>query len=106
MLPDVMAVYRRHSGAMWANVERDRNVFWRQGNVPEMHASSYEELLQLFPDDLYARQILCECAESTLKDMAYGLGDDGLDILLKTISDHPLFAAMALLHLWSSQPAQ
>ena len=105
MLPDVMGVYRRHSSGLWASFE-DKPRFYRQDGTAAGQAASYEALFQLFPEPGVHRRILLELAEIVLRDMAFALGDEGLEILLKTISDHPLFAAMALAHLWNKEAGQ
>ncbi len=46
-IPDVMAVYRKHDGGIFAGLDRDRHAFYRRWGIP--HCRFFEEAVKLLP---------------------------------------------------------
>lgn len=99
MLPETMAVYRRHSGGMWSDAQADRAKFWSK--MGSKHAAFYEAVLELFPGDPHKRWLVCRAADEVLRDMFNSLETTERFVLLNVIAAHPLFAELALEYRWS-----
>jgi len=100
MLPETMAVYRRHSQGMWHNTVADLPRFWlTQGPG---HAAMFDAMLDLFPGDPLREEILAGKADWILRQIAKVPGPEGRAALLDTIAQHPRSAMLALQHRWAS----
>ena len=100
MLPETMAVYRRHSQAIWYKAVADPTSFWvSQGPG---HATAFEAMLDLFPDDPVREAIVGVQADRVLREIAKVPGPEGRAALLDSIAQHPRFALIALQHRWAT----
>jgi hypothetical protein len=99
MLPETMAVYRRHPEGVWYDAVADPAKFWpTQG---PKHAAMFDAMLALFPGDPVREEIVGEHAERVLRQIAKVPGPEGRAVLLDTITQHPNFTMLALQHQWA-----
>lgn len=83
MLPDTMAVYRRHAQGMWHNQVVDPPKFWlTQGPG---HAATFDAMLDLFPGDPAREELIAVMADWILRLIAK-MGQDGHDRGQKVIA--------------------
>ncbi|MCV7095506.1 glycosyltransferase [Mycobacterium kubicae] len=94
MLPDTMAVYRRHPEGMFTDAVVDRRKFWLT-HAPG-HAATFDVMIDLFADDPDREEILGEQVDRILSEIAGIPGPEGRAVLLQTIAEHPKFAMVAL----------
>lgn len=100
MLPDTMAVYRRHAQGVWYNADADRQKFWvTHGNG---HVAMFEAMLDFFPDDPKRQELIADRLEWILREIARVRSPEGRAALLDTIARHPRSAMLALQHSWAS----
>jgi hypothetical protein len=100
MLPDTMAVYRRHSQGMWHNQVVDPPKFWlTQGPG---HAATVDAMFDLFPGDPVRQELIAAKADWILHQIADVPGPEGRAALQETITQHPRIAALALQHRWAT----
>jgi hypothetical protein len=100
MLPEMMAVYRRHAAGMWNNQVADPPQFWLTHGAG--HAATFDAMLDLFPDDAEREQLIALMADWILHQIAKVPGPDGRAALQQTIAVHPRFAMLALQHHWAT----
>lgn len=100
MLTDTMAVYRRHPEGMWYNLVVDPATFWLKQGMG--HATTFDAMLDLFPDDELRAEILGDHADRVLRQVANVPGPEGRAALLDIIAQHPRFAMLALEKRWAS----
>ena len=94
MLPETMAVYRRHAEGMWYDRVVDPAKFWTRHGLG--HAATFDAMLDLFPDDPVRQDIVGEQADETLRQIAKVPGPEGRAALLETVAQHPRVATLAL----------
>lgn len=95
MLPDTMAVYRRHAQGMWHNQVVDPPKFWlTQGPG---HAATFDAMLDLFPGDPAREELIAVMADWILRQIANVPGPEGRAALQETIARHPRIAMLAQL---------
>jgi hypothetical protein len=100
MLPETMAVYRRHAQGMWHNQVMDPSKFWlTQGPG---HAATFDAMLDLFPGDTVRQELIAVMADWVLREIAKVPGPDGRAALQNTIARYPRFAMLALQHRWAT----
>ena len=100
MLPETMAVYRRHAQGMWHNQVVDPPKFWlTQGPG---HAATFDAMLDLFPGDPLREELVAGMADWILRQIAKVPGPEGRAALQDTIAQHPRFAMLALQHRWAT----
>jgi hypothetical protein len=100
MLPETMAVYRRHAQGMWHNQVMDPSKFWlAQGPG---HAATFDAMLDLFPGDPVREELIAVMADWVLREIAKVPGPEGRAALQSTIARHPRFAMLALQHRWAT----
>ena len=100
MLPDTMAVYRRHSKGMWHNLVVDLPKFWlTQGPG---HAATFDAMLDLFQGDPVRQELIAGVADSILHNIANVPGPEGRAALQDTVAQHPRIAMLALQHRWAT----
>lgn len=95
MLPDTMAVYRRHAQGMWHNQVVDPPKFWlTQGPG---HAATFDAMLDLFPGDPAREELIAVMADWILRQIANVPGPEGRAALQETIPgiDHPMVLTYA-----------
>jgi Glycosyl transferase family 2 len=102
MLPETMAVYRRHSQGSWHSAYVEPQKFWlaRGSGVAAMG----EAMLDLFPADPVREEIVGGMADWVLGEIAKVPGPEGRAALLDAITHHPRFAMLALQHRWAQTP--
>jgi glycosyltransferase involved in cell wall biosynthesis len=100
MLPDTMAVYRRHSQGMWHNRFADPAQFWLKRGPG--HAALFDAMLDLFPGDPLREEMVARMADWILRQIAKVPGPEGRAVLLDTIAQHPRSAMLALQHRWAT----
>ena len=103
MLPDTMAVYRRHSEGMWHNRDADPAQFWLTRGPG--HAALFDAMLDLVSGDPLREEIVARMADWILREMAKVPGPEGRAALLDTIARHPRSAMLALQHRWATPRA-
>ena len=96
MLPDTMAVYRRHAEGIWHSAYNDPTEFWLKRG-PGV-AAMLEAMLDLFPDDTSRQRIVGQNAEWVLRELEKVPSPEGRDALLDCIRQHPRLAMLALQH--------
>lgn len=100
MLPETMAVYRRHAQGMWHNQIVDPQKFWlTQGPG---HAATFDAMLDLFPGDPVREELVGVMADWVLRQIASVPGPEGRAALQDTIAQHPRIAILALQHRWAT----
>lgn len=102
MLPEAMAVRRRHLQGLWYAAYVDHAKFWHTRGPG--HAAVLEAILDLFPADPVTEEIVGEMADWVLGGIAKVPGPEGRTALLDTIAQHPRFAMLALQHRWAQTP--
>jgi len=100
MLPEMMAVNRRHAAGMWHNQVVDPPQFWLTQGAG--HAATFDAMLDLFPGDAEREQLIALMADWILHQIAKVPGPDGRAALQQTIAAHPRFAMLALQHHWAT----
>ncbi|MGD1282456.1 glycosyltransferase [Mycobacterium seoulense] len=100
MLPETMAVYRRHAEGMWHNQAVDPPKFWLTHGPG--HAATFDAMLDLFPDDPEREELIALMADWILHQIAKVPGPEGRAALQNTIERHPRFAMLALHHRWQT----
>lgn len=100
MLPDTMAVYRRHAQGMWHDQAVDPPKFWLAHGPG--HAATFDAMLDLFPGDPVRQELIAAMADWILHQIARVPGPEGSAALQNTIAAHPRFAMLALRHRWAS----
>ncbi len=99
MLPETMAVYRRHSQGVSYDAVANPAQFWlAEGRA---HAAMSEAMLDLFPDDPVYQAAIGEQADWILRQIAKVPGLEGRAVLLDCIAAHPRIAMLALQHRWA-----
>ena len=99
MLPETMAVYRRHAQGMWHNQVVDPPKFWlTQGPG---HAATFDAMLDVFPGDPVREELIGIMADWVLREIGKVPGPDGRAALQNTIAQHPRLAMLALRHRWA-----
>ncbi|WP_267304720.1 glycosyltransferase [Mycobacterium barrassiae] len=93
MLPDTMAVYRRHSQGMWHNQVLDPPKFWL--TLGPGHAATFDAMLDLFPGDAAREELIAAMADWILRQIANVPGPDGQAALQDTIAQHPRMETLA-----------
>jgi glycosyltransferase involved in cell wall biosynthesis len=96
MLPETMAVYRRHSQGVSYDAVANPTKFWLAEGPA--HAAMSEAMLDLFPDDPVYQETIGEQADWILRQIAKLPGPEGRAVLLESITQHPRFAMLALQH--------
>jgi hypothetical protein len=100
MLPETMAVYRRHAQGMWHNMFVDPSKFWLTQGAG--HAATFDAMLDLFPDDPLREELIAGQADWILREIAKVPGPEGRAALEATIAQYPRFAMLALQHRWAT----
>lgn len=96
MLPEIMAVYRRHADGMWHNQAVDLSAFWlKQGYG---HAATLDAMLDLFKDDRKHEELIAFNADCILSQIANVPGPEGHAALQSILAEHPRFATMVQEH--------
>ncbi|BBX96080.1 sugar transferase [Mycobacterium lacus] len=99
MLPETMAVYRRHHEGMFSDAVVDPAKFWLSHGLG--HAATFDVMLGLFSEDPAREEILGEQVDYILRQIAKVPGPEGRAVLLDAIAQHPRFAMAALRHHWA-----
>lgn len=100
MLPETMAVYRRHSHGMWHSQVADPPKFWlTQGPG---HAATFDAMFDLVAGDRVREELVAVMADWILHQIAKVPGPEGRAALEKTIAQYPRFAMLALQHRWAT----
>lgn len=100
MLPETMAVYRRHAQGMWHDRVVDPPKFWLAHGPG--HAAMYDAMLELFSGDPSREELVAVVAGLVLRQIAKVPGPAGGAALQNTIAQHPRLAMMAIQRHWSS----
>ncbi|WP_083213457.1 glycosyltransferase [Mycobacterium malmoense] len=100
MLPETMAVYRRHPQSFWYGADVDREKFWVSHG--RGHAAMFEAMLDIFPDDAVREELIAHQLDWILREIARVPGPEGRAALLDTIAHHPRSAMLALQRRWRS----
>lgn len=100
MLPETMAVYRRHPQGVWYDADADRTKFWVSHGGG--HVAMFEAMLDVFPDDPAQEELIADRLDWILREIAKVPGPEGRAALLDTITRHPRAAMLALQHRWRS----
>ena len=102
MLPETMAVYRRHSQGMWNNQVVNPLKFWllRGGG----HAAMYDAMIDLAAGDPAREELIGGMADWVFSEIANVPGPEGRAAFLDSIAQHPRCAMLALQHRWANDP--
>lgn len=102
LLPDTMAVYRRHPEGMFSDAVADPRKFWLTHGLG--HAATFDVMIGLFSDDPVREEILGEQVDRILSEIARVPGPEGRAVLLDLITQHPRCAMVALRHRCAQPP--
>jgi hypothetical protein len=102
MLPETMAVYRRHSQGMWNNRVVDPLKFWLL--LGGGHAAMYDAMIDLAVGDPLREELIGGMADWVFSEIANVPGPAGRAALLDSIAQHPRCAMLALQHRWANDP--
>ncbi|WP_156687090.1 glycosyltransferase [Mycobacterium sp. Marseille-P9652] len=100
MLPDTMAVYRRHAEGMWHNRDADPRRFWLRRGLG--HAALFDAMFDVVRGDAVREDLVARKADWVLREIAKVPGPEGRAALLDTITRHPRSAMLALQHRWTT----
>ena len=100
MLPETMAVYRRHSQGMWNNRVVDPLKFWLLFGGG--HAALYDAMIDLAAGDPAREDFIGGMADLIFSEIANVPGPEGRAALLDAIAQHPRCAMLALQHRWAN----
>lgn len=100
MLPETMAVYRRHPRGMWYKSITDPATFWRtQGPA---HAATLDAMLDVVSGDPVHESIVAKNANWVLSAIAKQVPDpEGQELLVQTTAEYPRIATLALQNRWT-----
>jgi glycosyltransferase involved in cell wall biosynthesis len=104
MLPETMAVYRRHAEGLWHNRDADPPSFWLRYGPG--HAAMFEAMLDLFPGDPVREEMIAGMADWILREVADVPGPKGRALFRDTIARHPRIAMLALQHRPAPPPSR
>lgn len=99
MLPDSMAVYRRHAQGMWYNRVVNPAKFWLE--LGPGHAATLDAMTDLISGNSACEEIIGEQADWMLRQIDQVPGPEGRAALLSAIAEHPRFALLAMQHRWA-----
>lgn len=102
MLPETMAVYRRHARGMWHNQVVDPPRFWL--TLGPGHAATFDAMLDLFHGDPVREELVAVMGDWILRQIAKVPGPEGRAALEQTITEHPRIAKLALQYRWAPRP--
>lgn len=102
MLPDTMAVYRRHSRGIWYDVDHDRHSFW--GTRGHGVVAMLDAMLDLFPGDDVREAIIAKVADLILGEIAKVPEPAAREVLLRAVADYPRVAMLSFRHRWTKTP--
>lgn len=102
MLPETMAVYRRHPQGIWYSADYDRPKFWVTRGYG--FAATLNAMLDLFPGDRAREEIVAEMSEWALREIAKVPGPEARAMLHAVISDYPRMTTLSLQHRWKRTP--
>lgn len=95
MLPETMAVYRRHPRGMWYKSITDPATFWRMQGPG--HAATLDAMLDVVSGDPVHESIVAKNADWVLGAIAKQVPDpEGQQVLTQTTAKYPRIAALAL----------
>lgn len=99
MLPETMAVYRRHPQGIWYDSGRDRSKFWTERGYGV--TATLEAMADMFPGDHDREKIIGKVSDVVLGEIAKVPGPKGRAVLLESIADHPRITMLSLQHRWT-----
>lgn len=99
MLPETMAVYRRHSQGVWWDSATNQAKFWLTQGPKE--AAMFDALFDLFQGNALREEMVAGMADLVLSKIAKVPGPEGRAVLQQTIAQHPRLASLALEHRWT-----
>lgn len=103
MLPETMAVYRRHPRGMWYKSVTDPATFWRTQGLA--HAATLDAMLDLVSGDPLREEIVAKNANWVLRAIAKQVPDpEGQALLVQTTAEYPRIATLALQNRWTKTP--
>ncbi|WP_421840169.1 glycosyltransferase family 2 protein [Mycobacterium sp.] len=102
MLPETMAVYRRHPEGMFYDALVDPAKFWLKHGPG--HAATFDVMIDLLSDDLVREQIFGEHTGEILRQIGRVPGPQGRAALLDVMTQHPRLAMVALRYQWAQTP--
>lgn len=102
MLPETMAVYRRHAHGIWHSAYTDRRKFWETRG--HGMAATLEAMLDLVHGHREREAIVGEVSAWVLREIGKTPGRQGRALLLKSIADHPRMTMLSLQHRWAQTP--
>ena len=95
MLPQVMAVYRRHPGGLWYTSTNHPERFWQTMGAPIV--AFVEALIDDFRDEPERQQLIARLAAEFLKQLlTHGLADADPSTVLRLLRARPVWAKVAL----------
>ncbi len=99
MLPETMAVYRRHSQGVWWDYVANPAKFWLTQGPGE--AAMFDAMLDLFQGNPRREEMVAGMADFILGKIAKVPGPEGRAVLQHTVAQHPRLAMVALQHRWT-----
>ena len=95
VLPQVMAVYRRHAGGVWWDYAHNPERFWLTWG--ERHVAFFETLINDFRDAPEFHEHIARSSADALKQLLlHGLSDADPPVLLRLLTSHPTWGKLAL----------
>ncbi|WP_246541114.1 glycosyltransferase [Mycobacterium spongiae] len=102
MLPETMAVYRRHAEGMWYDALMNPSKFWlAQGAA---HAATFDAVIDLIIGNPAREHVVGKMCDWVLGEIAKVPGTEGRAALLDCIARHPRLAMLALQYQRTDTP--
>jgi glycosyltransferase involved in cell wall biosynthesis len=99
MLPETMAVYRRHPNGMWYKAITDPGTFWKAQGLG--HAATLDAMLDVVSGNPAHEQIIGKNADKILRRIAREIRHpEAGELLLRTTAQYPRIAMLALHNQW------
>ncbi|OCB18786.1 glycosyltransferase [Mycobacterium intracellulare] len=103
MLPETMAVYRRHPRGMWYKSITDPATFWLTQGLP--HAATLDAMLDIVSGNPVHEQIIAKNANWVLQAIRKQVPDpEGRELLVQTTAQYPRITTLALKDRWARTP--
>lgn len=100
MLPETMAVYRRHPHGMWYKSITDPATFWLTQGLP--HAATLDAMLDVVSGNAVHEEIVAKNANWVLSAIAKQVPDpEGRDLLVQITAQYPRITTLALQDRWA-----
>lgn len=103
MLPETMAVYRRHPHGMWYNAIVDPARFWLTQGLG--HAATFDAMFDLVAGNPEHEEIVAKNANALMRKIRRTVPEpDSRALLVDIVAKHPRIGLLALQNRWARTP--